>query len=290
MGNRRPGSAEHRALSTEHGSEATMRDTLRLYSRYLGISIRGQMQYPASFWMMTLGQLVITGVEFLGVWALFARFGSLRGWSLPEVALFYGVVNVAFALADAGARGFDLFPRMVQSGDFDRLLLRPRGTALQVAGQELLLTRAGRLVQGLVVFFWATGALKESWGAAEAALVLAMILGGACIFYGLFVLQATLAFWTIETLEIMNTVTYGGTETAQYPLPIYRPWFRRFFTFIVPLACMNYLPASLILPRTGPLPAPSVLLWLSPAVGVLFLLLCFQIWKLGVRHYHSTGS
>jgi ABC-2 type transport system permease protein len=267
-----------------------MATTGRLYARYLGVSIRSQMQYPASFWMLSIGQLLATGIGFLGVWALFERFGSLRGWTLAEVALFYGVVNVAFAFADATARGFDLFPRMVQSGDFDRLLLRPRGTAMQVAGQELTLMRVGRLAQGGAVLFWAMASLEIALSPAALALVGGMILGGACIFYGLFVLQATLAFWTIETLEIMNTVTYGGTETAQYPLPVYRPWFRLFFTFVVPLATMNYLPASLILPRPGPLPAHPALLWASPAVGVLFLLLCFQFWKLGVRHYHSTGS
>jgi ABC-2 type transport system permease protein len=261
-------------------------DTLRLYLRYAGISVRGQMQYRASFWMFSLGQLFATGVEFLGIWALFARFGSLRGWSLAEVALFYGVVNIAFACADALARGFDMFPQQVKSGDFDRLLLRPRSTALQVAGGEVLLTRAGRLLQGLVVLLWAAAALHVAWSAAKVALLAAMIAGGTCIFYGLFVLQATLSFWTIETLEIMNTMTYGGSETAQYPLTIYRPWFRQFFTFVVPLACMNYLPASIILGRGE----PSAWQWLSPAAGVLFLVLTLQLWKVGVRHYHSTGS
>ena len=30
---------------------------------------------------------------------------------------------------------------------------------------------------------------------------------------------------------MMNTLTYGGVETTQYPINIYRPWFRNFFTF-----------------------------------------------------------
>ena len=37
---------------------------------------------------------------------------------------------------------------MVASGDFDRLLVRPRSTVLQLLGQELALRRLGRLVQG----------------------------------------------------------------------------------------------------------------------------------------------
>ena len=88
----------------------------------------------------------------------------------------------------------------------------------------------------------------------------------------------------------MNTVTYGGTETAQYPLPIYQGWFRRFFTWVVPLACVNYLPAQAILGRPDPLGAPPALQWAAPAVGLAFMLLCLQAWKLGVRHYRSTGS
>src|SRR4051794_16066988 len=185
-------------------------DSLRLYLRYAGVSVRAQMQYRASFLMLASGQLLITGAEFLGIWALFHRFGSLRGWRLAEVALLYGCVNVAFALADAFARGFDSFPSLVKSGEFDRLLLRPRGTALQVAAQEVVLMRAGRLLQGGLVLGWAAGAVGIAWSPAKVALLSAAVLGAACLFYGLFVLQATFAFWTVETLELMNTVTYGG--------------------------------------------------------------------------------
>jgi ABC-2 type transport system permease protein len=221
---------------------------------------------------------------------LFERFGRLRVWTLPAVALFYGVVNIAFAVAEAVGRGFDTFPALVRTGDFDRLLLRPRSTALQVAGQELQLLRVGRFLQGLAVLLWAASALKVSWAMPKVALIVAMILGGASLFFGLFILQATLSFWTIETLEMMNTVTYGGTETAKYPLTIYRPWFRRFFTFVVPLACMNYLPASVILERPDAPLVPAILLWMTPAVGGVFLVLALLFWNLGVRHYHSTGS
>jgi len=266
-------------------------NALRLYLRYAGISIRSQMQYRASFVMLAMGQFVITGIEVVGIWAMFDRFKTLRGWSLAEVALFYGLVNIAFALAEGIGRGFDLFAGMVRRGDFDRLLLRPRHTVLQVAAGEIQLMRVGRLAQGLIVLLWAAATLDVRWTAARVGLTLFAVIGGACMFYGLFVLQATLAFWTTETLEITNTVTYGGTETGQYPLPIYRKWFRTFFVFVVPLACVTYFPAVAILGRDDPfLHSPAWFRWSAPGVGVLFLLGSLRVWTFGVRHYRSTGS
>ena len=272
------------------GRWAAARDAGRFYGRCVGASVRSQMQYRASFLMLTAGHFVTIGIEFVGVWALFARFSHLRGWTLPEAALLYGMVHIAFALAEGLARGFDVFPGMIRSGEFDRLLLRPRAAALQVAASQLQLMRLGRLIQGLIVLLWAASRLNLNWSPGRVSLVVAAIAGGACIFAGLFILSATMAFWTIDSLEIVNCVTYGGVETAQFPLAIYKSWFRRFFTFVVPLACINYFPALAILGRATSAGVPAWTAWLSPALGVLFLVLTLQVWKLGVRHYNSTGS
>ena len=225
-----------RTLDTRQGppqngraGRIAMLDSARLYIRYIEISLRGQMQYRASFIMLSAGHLLATFVEFVAILVLFDRFGSLRGWSLYEVAFLYGMVNVSFSIADAASRGFDTFGSMVKSGDFDRLLTRPRSTALQLAGQELTIRRVGRFAQGLAVMIWAGAAMDVGWSATDAALLMAAIAGGVCMFVGLVVIQATLAFWTTETLEIMNTVTYGGVETTQYPNRVYRPWFQRLF-------------------------------------------------------------
>ena len=77
-----------------------------------------------------------------------------------------------------------------------------------------------------IILTWAASTLGVGWSAPKLALLVAAILGGACTFCGLFVLGAALAFWTVEVLEVWNAVTYGGTETGQYPLAVYRPWFR----------------------------------------------------------------
>ena len=262
----------------------------RLYFRYIGISVRSQLQYRASFILQAAGQMAVTGIEFLGVWALFQRFGGLRGWSIGEAAVFYGLINLSFALADAFARGFDTFAVMVKSGDFDRLLVRPRSTALQVAGQELTLRRSGRMAQGVLVLGWGIAAVDVTWSPAEGGLLVLALAGGVCLFTGLVILQATSAFWTTESLEVWNAFTYGGVYMSQYPVSIYRPWFRKFFTYVIPLACVSYYPVVAILDRPESNAVPLSLQWLVPLSGVLFLAAALALWRVGVRHYRSTGS
>ena len=265
-------------------------DSFRLYWSYVAVSFRSQMQYRTSFFMRTAGHFLVTGTEFLGFVAVFQRFGQIQGWTLPQMGLFYSMVSLAFATTEAVFRGFDIFPNLIKSGDFDRFLVRPRSTALQVLGQDLQLMRIGRFSQAFIVLIWSAGKLNLQWTAANVILLIAAIAGGICLFAGLFVLQATMCFWTTESLEIVNCATYGGVETAQFPVTIYRPWFRAIFTFVIPLAAINYFPIHAILDLKDSLGSTLLLQWLSPLAGVLFFLVCLKCWRFGVKHYSSTGS
>jgi ABC-2 type transport system permease protein len=132
--------------------------------------------------------------------------------------------------------------------------------------------------------------LGVQWDLARVLLCVASVLAGAALFIGLFVLRATLAFWTTESLELFNTLTHGGVETAQFPLVIYPAWVRRFFTYIVPLATFTYFPAIAITGIPDPLGTPAWVPWVCPAIGPVFLGMTLQVWHLGVRRYRSTGT
>jgi ABC-2 type transport system permease protein len=241
--------------------------------------------------MMSFGQFLATVIEFLGVWAMFRRFGHIGGWSLGDVALFYGLVSVTFAIGDTITRGFDVFGSVfVRTGAFDRLLLRPRSLTLQLMGYELRLTRVGRLAQGVGVFAWGAAATHFAVTPAALAILAFAVVGGTALFAGLFVMQATLAFWTVESLEAVNVFTYGGEAAAEYPMSVYAGWFRNFLTFVVPIGCVTYLPMLAAMGRSDPLGAPTWVLPLAPAAGFAFLALALFIWRFGVRHYTSTGS
>ena len=45
-----------------------------------------------------------------------------------------------------------------------------------------------------------------------------------------------------------------------------------------------------LLGRVDVLGTPAIIQWISPIIGFVFLLLTIQVWRIGVRHYTSTGS
>jgi len=220
-----------------------------------------------------------------GVWLLFTRFGDLAGWTAPEALLCYGVTNCAFALSELMARGFDSFPSVLSNGEFDRVLVRPRSLVLQVLGARLDLSRFGRLAVGFVILGWAVSGLAIKWSFLKAATVFLMVACGALLFTGIFVLGAAFAFVTTDGLELVNVFTDGGREMAQYPMTIYERPMRFVFTFLIPFACVNYLPLMFVLGKGG-----SPFAALLPLVGAVFVVPCLAVWKAGVRRYVSTGS
>ena len=264
---------------------------LGLYLRYISSCLRAQMLYPTAFLLRFGSQLLITITEFGGVFALFARFRHIGSWHFADIALFYGSVSTSFALAEMTSRGFEMFgPQFVKTGDFDRVLLRPRAEALQLAGFEFGFTSIGRVLQGLFAIAVAVTLLPLSWDAGRIALLLWAISGGVALFWAILILQATLAFWTVEALEVTNTLTYGGVEAGQYPLDIYANWFRKFLLFVVPIGCVTYLPISALLGRAEITGVPAPLAGLAPTAAFAFLVAALSAWRVGVRHYTSTGS
>ncbi|GMQ62677.1 hypothetical protein AN2V17_19090 [Vallitalea sp. AN17-2] len=73
----------------------------------------------------------------------------------------------------------------------------------------------------------------------------------------------------------------------QYPLGIYKKWVKNFFTFVVPFGCVNYYPLMYLLDKNN---SNNILYIISPIFGILFIIPCLLVWRIGVRHYKSTGS
>ena len=106
----------------------------------------------------------------------------------------------------------------------------------------------------------------------------------------LFMAGSTLSFWTVQRVEAINVLTYGGVEVMSYPSNVYPVWLRGFYTYIIPFVFMNYYPALYFLDKLDPLGMPVFAPFLAPLVSILFLLAVLRFWRFGLSRYQSTGT
>jgi len=260
---------------------------IRLYFRYIGISLRAQLQYPMSLVLHIIGSFFLQVTHLFAIVMLFRRFDRLGQWGLGECMIFYGMAYMAQGFAQMYCRGLMNVGNMVRSGEFDRLMLRPRSLLLQTMGSEVMFNKLGAFIDGLPPFIAGVIMVKPGWNIADWALVAAAITVGSMTYAGITLIRAMVSFFTVESLEFFNIFIYGGVEANSKPMDIYVGWFRTFFLYIVPIGAINYLPMSELLDMNYVSP---YLAYLSPLMGAAFFAISILFWRTGVRHYRSTGS
>lgn len=265
---------------------------LRLYFLPLRAQARSQQVYRLSFALDALAAALITFTEFMAFVLVLPRFGGLGGWTLPEVSLLYGLAELSFVVMDMLFGGFDApnMSQQVRSGSFSTFLLRPLPLPLQVFGSDFALRRVTRVLLAVGIVAYAVSGLDISWTPADIALLVGSVLGMTAFFGGLFVIGGTLTFWTVESVEAMNVLTYGGRSLISYPMDIYGTFLRKTFTYVIPAAFLSYFPVLHVLGRPLPDGLPEWAAFLPLPAGVLVLTLAFAFWRVGVRRYVGTGS
>lgn len=256
-----------------------------LYKRYLSMLLKSQLQYKASFVMTAVGQFLVSFTTFLSMYFMFDRFQQVEGFSFSEVLLCFSVVLMAFSFTECFARGFDVFPRLIRTGELDRILVRPRSVVFQVLTSTMEFTRFGRFLQAVLVLCYAIPASGVVWTGDKILTLIAMFLGGCAVFAGLFILYAGFSFFTIDGLEFMNIFTDGSREFGKYPLAIYGEGVLKLLTYVIPIALFQYYPFLYLIGRTQ-----NRWMMALPFLGFVFLLPCYAFFRLGLSRYQSTGS
>jgi ABC-2 type transport system permease protein len=274
------------------GRQEKLRAGFDIYRRLVSVRIRGQTQYRLSFLADLVATGLITTLGFGTLALVLQRFENIGGWTLPEIAFLFGMVETAFGTMDMLFSGFDPqgFGQHIRRGTFDQLLLRPVGITLQVLGSEFILRRLGRIFQGLAILGYALFTLESHWTFGKLLYLPVVFASLVGFFGGLFISGATLSFWTVEALEVMNIFTYGGNEMIAYPMHIYPGWMRRTFTYLIPAIFLNYYPALFFLDKPDPFGMPGFAPFLAPLVALGTLLASLAFWRFGIRHYQSTGT
>lgn len=258
---------------------------MSFYLKLFSINLKSQMQYKISFWLTSLGQFITAFTSFFSIQFIFTQVNAIDQFTYGQVLLCFSVVMVAFSLGEAFGGGLATFSNLINSGGFDRMLIRPRNVVLQVIVPNVDFTRIGLLVQGVIVLCLAIPLSGVSWNISKVILLIAMIVCGAILFFCLFLIKAAVSFFTIESLDFLNIFTYGARQFGRYPFSVYGTKIVWFLTFCIPLALIQYYPLLYLTDINT-----SILHFWSPFLSLIFTLPCYIFFKFGLHRYKSSGS
>jgi ABC-2 type transport system permease protein len=250
--------------------------TARFAVALLTTTLKASLMLRGAFVLQVVFMALNNITFFLFWWLLMRRVPVIRGWTLSDVQLLFGIVAAAYGLAVTVAGGFRDLGRLIDEGELDTLLVQPQPVLLHAWGLRSQASGFGDLLSGLGFIIWSG---HVSWstmprvGLIVATSALLLIASGTAFF--------SLAFW----LGRVDTLSWHLWELlvtfSLYPEPLFGGVMRLVLFTVIPAGWVGWVPVRLIQEMslgTG---------LLFAVAACVYMLIAIVVFSLGLRRYNS---
>jgi ABC-2 type transport system permease protein len=242
-------------------------------------NLQAAMEFRAAFFMQVLFMMVNNGVYFL-FWVLyFDRFNEVRGWTVNEMMLLFGIAASAWGIGSYFFGNFVTLSEVIVQGRLDYYLSLPRPVLLHVLASRSVGSGLGDLIYGIGSFILSGyltpgGFLRYLIG----------VFAGVCIFIAFLVIVQSLSFWLGNAVALSQFALNALLTFSLYPSLL--------FDTTTKFVLLTLLPAALI----GTVPTEFVRefswqgLFELTAGAAAFLWISIHVFRLGLKRYESGSA
>jgi len=267
-----------------------MWEHIKLYLILTRASIKGRMEYKASFLFLVIGLIFAYLSGFLAIWVLLRQFHSINGWNFAEIAFLYSLALLSYGIGATFFIQFRDLQRLVIKGEFDRFLIRPRDIFFQLFASRLEISTTAHLILSITILIIVSRQAGIEWNLVKIVFLFIVLFGAILIQWALAMFSATASFWILKSGALYDLAIYRPREFISYPISIYGKAIQILLTFLLPFAFVNFFPAQYFLGKNDFGIFHPVFQYLTPLVGIGMFILAYKFWQFGVNHYQSTGS
>ena len=271
-------------------SEVTRRwaSTWRLILRVSLLNLRARLEYRTEF-LLT----VVTGAVWQTSIVVFAsvllvRFPGMGGWTGPEVLLIASMRLASHALFILLFGRVLAITGLVMQGQIEAFMLRPQPVYRQVQLSMFSINVFGDLLVAATLMIMAVHRFDLSWTPGRIALLLIGLLTGLLVEAAVHTAISAVALHLPATVYWSNWVEELMATFGNYPLNILPGLVQGAFTYLLPIAFLAYLPASVITGQDQGRGVPGAVLALAPLIGLAGFVASRLIWNASLRRYQGV--
>lgn len=247
-------------------------------------SFRTQMSTSLGSLGYLIGKLLRFGLFLIYILAIFKHVPHLKGYSMPEVVLFFMVFN----LVDVGSqflfRGLYGIKYLIEEGDFDKILTQPAHVLFRISSMSVDLLDLLTLIPILGVTVWTLTKITVPLSFIQIVLFGVLFMNAMLISYACHVFVGALSVRTHE-LESAIWVYRDVMTLGRFPVGIYSDVIHALLVSLIPVGLMISFPAKALLG----LLSWKAFLW-AMGVGLSFHGMAQWFWKAQLREYTSISS
>ncbi|MCL4867381.1 MAG: ABC-2 family transporter protein [Anaerolineae bacterium] len=262
-----------------------MRRYLRVLATFYKAAFLADLEYRANFVSSLVLSLVALGWSVAGAVVFFQHTDQLGGWSLNELLIVLGLFVFFLGFVDVFiSPNVQDFMEHIRVGTMDFILLKPINAQFHTSLRRLNVWRLADMVLGIALVLWAISQLETRPQPLTVLYFIILCLCALLILYSLIMLLITSAFWFVQLENIMELL-FTFYEAGRFPVTIFPGWVRVILTFVVPIAFITTVPASVLLARLD-----GLFVVYAAGIAAALFIACILFWNYAIRHYSSASS
>ncbi|MFB6291980.1 MAG: ABC transporter permease [Candidatus Nanohaloarchaea archaeon] len=260
---------------------------LELYVKYFVIFWKTRLIYRTDFVLGFTAQLLnlVASLAFLTL--IFTQVESIQGWTFNEMLFLAGFGGLVLNLHHIFFFSlYSLGDDYIITGRMDRFLVRPLHPLFQVFASKVSDDNLSKFLANIAVLMYAASQIGVNLlTPAKLFYGFFAILSGVMIFGSIFLALSSLGFWAGRSKPLF-WFFFQISNFRKYPYGIYSVPIKIILVTLLPIAFAAFFPATFFLEKG------SWGLWQLAALvaGPVFYLLAYQVWRVGLSTYSSTGS